>query len=130
MSRKTALALSLTLVLLFLLLLAVSALTRSGGTGLEVVTQREASREELLRGGNPEETPAPVMPGDLIDLNTADMAELQRLPGIGENLARAVLEWRGEHGPFRDISQLKNVPGIGESLYRQLEAYLTTGDET
>ena len=84
MSRKSALIISVSLLLLFALALGISLLARSGREGMEVVTQRKASEEEILQGGDPAEKEAPVMPGDVIDLNTADAQTLQRLPGIGE----------------------------------------------
>ncbi|HEU0298360.1 MAG TPA: helix-hairpin-helix domain-containing protein, partial [Longimicrobium sp.] len=58
-------------------------------------------------------TDAPPPPGDAVDINTAPAEELAGLPGIGPALARRIVEWRGAHGPFRDIDALEEVPGIG-----------------
>ena len=128
MSRKSALIISVSLVLLFTLALGISLLVRSGREGMEVVTQRKASEEEILQGGDPAEKEGPVMPGDVIDLNTADAQTLQRLPGIGEKLAAAILAYRDAHGPFRTLEDLKKVEGIGEETYARISIYLTTGD--
>jgi competence protein ComEA len=127
-SRKTALIVSFSLLVLFAMLLGISLLVRSGREGMEVRTQRKVSEERILQGGNPLETAAPVMPGDRIDINTADAETLQRLPGIGEKLAEAILTYRNAHGPFPGPEALKNVDGIGEELYSRISPYLTAGD--
>ncbi|HXK42437.1 MAG TPA: ComEA family DNA-binding protein, partial [Anaerolineae bacterium] len=48
-----------------------------------------------------------------VNLNTATLAELLTLPGIGETRAQAILAYRAEHGPFTRIEELQNVSGIG-----------------
>jgi competence ComEA-like helix-hairpin-helix protein len=49
----------------------------------------------------------------LLDINTADYADLVRLPGIGPVLAGRIMEYRDRHGPFVAIDSLINVSGIG-----------------
>lgn len=49
-----------------------------------------------------------------VDINAATAAELDELPGIGEELAARIVEWREAHGPFADLDALTQVPGIGE----------------
>lgn len=48
-----------------------------------------------------------------ININTADAETLQRLPGIGEVLAKRIVAYRTEHGPFSSIQDLELVDGIG-----------------
>jgi competence protein ComEA len=55
-----------------------------------------------------------------IDLNTADAAELDALPGIGPVLAERIVDYRTRHGPFRSVEQLEDVPGIGPSKAAEL----------
>ena len=50
---------------------------------------------------------------NLLSINEATEPELERLPGIGPSLAKAIVSYRQEHGPFESIDQLTNVPGIG-----------------
>lgn len=50
---------------------------------------------------------------DLIDVNSADARELERLPGIGPELARRIIAEREENGPFVTLSDLQRVSGIG-----------------
>ena len=63
-----------------------------------------------------------------IDINTAAAEELQRLSGIGEVKARAIVEYREEHGEFADISEIKNVSGIGEKLFDSIRDRITVGN--
>jgi competence protein ComEA len=56
----------------------------------------------------------------VIDLNTATLAQLDTLPGVGPVLAQRILDWRTEHGRFASVDQLAEVPGIGESRLGQL----------
>jgi competence protein ComEA len=55
-----------------------------------------------------------------VDLNTATVAELDTLPGVGPVLAQRILDWRTEHGQFASVDQLADVPGIGDSRMAQL----------
>ena len=55
-----------------------------------------------------------------IDLNTATLAQLDTLPGVGPVLAQRILDWRTEHGRFANVDQLADVAGIGESRLSQL----------
>ena len=56
-----------------------------------------------------------------ININTADAAELDKLPGVGPSLAARIVEWRKNKGPFSDGADLKKVPGIGEAKFQQLK---------
>lgn len=56
----------------------------------------------------------------LLDLNAADVAALDALPGIGPVLAERVVSWRTEHGRFTDVEELGEVSGIGPTLLGRL----------
>lgn len=60
-----------------------------------------------------------------INLNTADAALLQTLPGIGPALAQRILEYRERWGPFTHPRQLLEVSGIGEKRLEQLLPWVT-----
>lgn len=68
-------------------------------------------------GGGPVGAGGPQSP---IDLNTATLAQLDTLPGVGPVLAQRIIDWRTEHGRFASVDQLADVPGIGESRLSQL----------
>jgi competence protein ComEA len=63
--------------------------------------------------------------GGRVDLNTADAAELDALPGIGPVLAQRIVDHRTRHGPFRSVEQLDDVPGIGPSTAAELADLVT-----
>jgi len=59
-----------------------------------------------------------------VDINRADWPELVQLPGIGETLARRILESRETDGPFIDHRELLRVKGIGPKTLENLRPYL------
>ncbi|OII27411.1 ComEA family DNA-binding protein [Frigoribacterium sp. MCBA15_019] len=58
--------------------------------------------------------------GGAVDLNLADDAALQTLPGVGPATAAAILAWRDENGRFRSVDDLLGVPGIGPKTLETL----------
>ncbi|MGB9886015.1 MAG: helix-hairpin-helix domain-containing protein [Moorellales bacterium] len=60
-----------------------------------------------------------------ININTATAQELEALPGIGPTLARRIVAYREEHGPFRTVEDIKNVSGIGEGRFAQIKDLIT-----
>ena len=63
--------------------------------------------------------------GGLIDLNLASEALLDTLPGIGPALARAIISYRENVGPFRSVAEIQEVPKIGPVTYRNLRDLVT-----
>lgn len=58
--------------------------------------------------------------GDVVDLNRADQATLETLPGIGPALAARIIAWRDEHGGFTAVEDLLDVSGIGDARFAEL----------
>ncbi len=65
-------------------------------------------------------TPTTGAVAPIVDLNTADLAALDALPGVGPVLAGRILAWRQAHGPFRSVDELGEVSGIGDAILGQL----------
>jgi competence protein ComEA len=63
-----------------------------------------------------------------IDINRAEAWLLQALPGVGEVKAQAIIDYRQQHGLFRDINELKNVPGFGDVSFENIRDYITVND--
>ena len=63
--------------------------------------------------------------GSLLDLNTATVAQLDALPGVGPVLAQRIVDYRTEHGGFRSVDQLREVDGIGDSRFEKLRELVT-----
>lgn len=61
----------------------------------------------------------------LVNINTASVHHLQRLDGIGETKARAIVEYREEHGGFRSADELVNVSGIGAKTFEEIRGQIT-----
>ncbi len=60
-----------------------------------------------------------------INLNTANQAELEDLPGIGEILAQRIIDYRTQRGPFRTIEDVKEVSGIGDKRFEAIRELIT-----
>ena len=63
--------------------------------------------------------------GALVDINTADEALLQTLPGVGPALAERIVAYREENGGFRYLYELTNVKGIGLKTFEGLQDLIT-----
>ena len=123
-----ALGLALLLCLGFVLTLPLG----SGGGEPEAAPQVRsvaAQPEETLIGGDADRnhTPLELLPGEKLDLNSATAEELQKLPGIGEKLARAIVDFREQNGPFQTVEDLLRIPGIGEKRLAAIRDLVTVG---
>jgi competence protein ComEA len=63
--------------------------------------------------------------GGLVNLNTATLADLDTLPGVGPVLAQRILDARTAQGGFHAVSDLRKVDGIGDARYEQLKDLVT-----
>lgn len=84
---------------------------------------------EVVVGGTGGSTagggPARPQGGGTVDLNAADLAALDSLPGVGPVLAQRILDWRANHGRFTSVDELGEVSGIGEKLLARLRPKVT-----
>jgi competence protein ComEA len=72
-------------------------------------------------GEGPAAGSAGLTPAEPIDLNGADIAALDGLPGIGPATARAIIDERTRRGGFRSTRDLLRVPGIGQGRFARLK---------
>jgi competence protein ComEA len=61
-----------------------------------------------------------------IDVNTASLAELQKLPGIGPKMSQRIVDERDKHA-FTTVNDLRRVPGIGPKTFDKIKPYVTVG---
>lgn len=64
-----------------------------------------------------------------IDLNDASVQELADIPGVETSIAKAIIAYRDEYGPYYKVKELLDVEGITEDLYEILKRYVTVNDE-
>jgi competence protein ComEA len=64
---------------------------------------------------------SPAAPGGSpVDVNTATLAELDTLPGVGPVLAQRILDWRAQNGRFTSVDELGEISGIGDAVLARL----------
>ena len=78
----------------------------------------KAQRDSAMRQARP------LGPGEKIDVETATVAELSRLPRVGPRLAKTIVADRAAHGPFGSSAGLDRVPGVGPGLLKLLEPHV------
>jgi comEA protein len=132
-NRHTALLLTITCIFAaFTLGFLAGRTTASGDTLISVIPESTETPVTAVPTSPPAEDvsfiPAtqPTVPSEptasgLININTATLAQLDSLPGIGPVLAQRIIDYREAHGPFTSLSQLTLVEGIGQ---KKLEAAL------
>ncbi len=79
----------------------------------------------LIERAAPVVIPLDVATGELINLNTAAIAELELLPGIGPSTAQKIIDYRLANGPFATVEEIQNVSGIGPGKLEQVRALVT-----
>lgn len=65
--------------------------------------------------------------GGLVNINTAGVAELCTLPGVGESTALKIISYRTENGAFSDITDIMKVGGIKSARFNEIKGYITVG---
>ena len=57
----------------------------------------------------------------MVNINTADEKELDKLPGVGPAMAKRIVEYRTENGAFQAPEEIKRVKGIGDAKYAKMK---------
>ena len=85
--------------------------------GASIIT----NTNDPVKSDNNEEDSIPK----IININTATIAELMTLNGIGESKAEDIIFYREKNGPFKTIEEIKNVSGIGDKTFENLKDFIT-----
>ena len=85
------------------------------------MTSAGGSADSSVRNGEGTSGGTAASPEDgRLNLNTASLAELMTLSGIGQTKAQAVVNYRDAHGGFSSVEEIMNVDGIKEGLYNRI----------
>jgi len=88
--------------------------------GTQILVPREGQQ-----GVAPPPVSGGAVAGGLINVNTATATELEELPGVGEVIAQAIVDYRTENGPFTSVDQLLDVSGIGDATLENIRDLVT-----
>lgn len=69
-------------------------------------------------------------PAGVVNINSADAAQLSLLPRVGMKAAQRVVDYRTEHGPFKKATDLMQVKGFGDKTFERLNPYITVDGKT
>ena len=100
----------------FVILLAAGAFAQTATPRTKPAASTEKGAADKVA---PDKAAAPI------NLNTATVADFERLPGIGAKVAARIVDYRTKKGPFKKMEELMNVQGIGEKSFLKLRAQLT-----
>ena len=90
--------------------------------GSQILVPKEGAQGSAPVAGA---TGAGAAPGGLINVNTATATELEELPGVGEVIAQAIVDYRTENGPFTSVDALLDVSGIGDATLEDIRDLVT-----
>ena len=101
----------------------------SNGEKVYVATKDSgsASSVDALLNESQSKSRKSAAPAGVVNINTADLAELDTLPGVGPTIAQRIIDYRTANGKFRTIEEIKNVKGIGDKTFEKLKPYITVG---
>ena len=74
--------------------------------------------------------PSGVVQSGVVNINTADAAQLALLPRVGEKAAQRIVEYRAEHGAFKKTSDLMQVKGFGAKTFELVSPYIAVDGKT
>lgn len=94
------------------------------GSGVGDVTDTGSGSSDTVSGG---ENGSAANGSGKVDINQADVTGLTSLPGIGEQRAQAIIEYREKSGSFSSPEDIKNVTGIKDGIYNNIKDFITVG---
>ena len=137
LSKKRVIGISLALTLSFSAFMLLKALLFAPEREVRIKTAEKAPAQQAAEADKEEqpESAPPLIPAaeesrqeERININTADKAQLESLPGIGPSLADAIISHREEKGFFEKESEILDVSGIGEAKFKAISELISVGD--
>ena len=102
--------------------LAVVAVLSGGAVYASRVSE---SAPKVVYTASLEEVAAESQDSLKVDINSADVEELDELPEVGPATAKAIIEYRRANGSFTTVDDLEGVPGIGPTTIQKIEPFAT-----
>lgn len=99
--------------------------TKSGSGGRVFTEPKSASATKSGAKSSPGADKLKSPGEGTVNINTADVNELQRLPGVGPATAAKILEYRGQIGKFSNAEQLVDVKGIGPKTFEKMRPFIS-----
>lgn len=93
-----------------------------------ITSERSADTAEIMMGGDGESSDE-LLPGDKININTANLETLCLLPGIGETIGQRIIDRRDANGNFSSADELIEIEGIGENTLDEIRTYISLEDD-
>ena len=92
------------------------------GAKINIPDKRDTEKKSVAAAPSKSDGAASV---GLININTADSEELQKITGIGPATAEKIIRYREENGAFSSVDELTNVSGIGEKTLEKMRPQVT-----
>ena len=91
--------------------------------GMQVTVPEKSPQGAAVQGaaGGAQAGAAKPLPEGMVNINTADEKELDKLPGVGPAMAKRIVEYRTENGAFQAPEEIKRVKGIGDAKYEKMK---------
>ena len=91
--------------------------------GMQVTVPEKSPQGTAVQGaaGGAQAGAGKPLPDGMVNINTADEKELDKLPGIGPAMAKRIVEYRTENGAFQAPEEIKRVKGIGDAKYEKMK---------
>lgn len=96
-----------------------------GQTEKKAGIQTSPDSDMQMTDRNVRSNSAPALENGLVNLNTADVAALMTLPGIGESRAKAIISYREQHGAFAKIEDIMKISGIKQAAFSKIKDKIT-----
>ena len=91
--------------------------------GMQVTVPEKSPQGTAVQGAaaGAQAGTAKPLPEGMVNINTADEKELDKLPGVGPAMAKRIVEYRTENGAFQAPEEIKRVKGIGDAKYEKMK---------
>lgn len=83
------------------------------------------SASVLAAASTPPQTPVTISVSSPINVNSADLAALETIKGLGATKAQAIIDYRTKNGHFKTVEEVENVPGVGPKLLQKIQSQIT-----